>query len=173
MVKFACRSAPKEVAISTAVSTDLMKTGVFLEAFQPSEKKSCVMRTYLHPGLFKILTTCLMVSERTFGGVMSIWQSGVEKERQRKKKLNTFVMQTTTGTLSANAIARCSFDIPIRPALAPTIRITHEGAPDVRPYNVVLRYRSWPARSKEKRYGKISRNRSTSLTNERHNLGCL
>ena len=58
-------------------------------------------------------------------------------------------MQTTTGTLSANAIARCSFDIPINPALAPTIRITQEGAPDVSPYNVVLRYRSWPAKSKK------------------------
>lgn len=153
MINFACRSVPKEVAISTAVSTDLTKTGDFLEVFQPREKKVCVVPTYLHPGLFKILTTCLTVSARTFGGVMSIWHSNVDKGWWRKKTLNTFVMQTTTGTLSANAIARCSFDIPINPALAPTIRITHEGAPDVRPYNVVLRYRSWPARSKKKNMG--------------------
>jgi hypothetical protein len=38
MAKFAYRSAPNEVAISTAVSTDLTKTGVFLDVFQASEK---------------------------------------------------------------------------------------------------------------------------------------
>jgi len=38
-VEFTYRSAPKEVAISTAVSTDLIKTGVFLEFFQPREEK--------------------------------------------------------------------------------------------------------------------------------------
>jgi hypothetical protein len=44
----------------------------------------------------------------------------------------------TTGTLSASDIAKCSFDIPISPAaLAPTIRKTHDGAPEVSPYNVV------------------------------------
>lgn len=62
----------------------------------------------------------------------------------------TLVMQATTGTLKANAMARCSFDIPIKPAFAPTIKITQDGAPDVSPYNVVFRYRSWPARSKHK-----------------------
>jgi hypothetical protein len=75
-------------------------------------------------------------------------------------------MQTTTGTLKARAIDKCSLDIPrritdynsvpskvmhndlpIRPAFAPTMRMTQDGAPDVRPYNVVLRYRSCPARS--------------------------
>ena len=73
-------------------------------------------------------------------------------------------MHTTTGTLNARAIAKCSLDIPdyqmkttvhprlirnppIKPALAPTMRITQEGAPDVKPYNVVFRYRSCPARS--------------------------
>ena len=58
-----------------------------------------------------------------------------------------FVIQTTTGTLNAKAIARCSFDMPINPAFAPTIKMTQEGAPDVRPYNVVFKYRSWPAKS--------------------------
>ncbi len=62
----------------------------------------------------------------------------------------TFVMHTTTGTLNANAMARCSLDIPMSPALPPTIRMTQDGDPDVRPYNVVLRYRSCPARSIEK-----------------------
>jgi hypothetical protein len=57
-------------------------------------------------------------------------------------------MHTTTGTLSARAMARCSLDMPIRPAFAPTIRMTHEGAPEVSPYKVVFRYRSCPARSK-------------------------
>jgi len=28
---------------------------------------------YLHPGLFKIFVTCLVVSASTFGGVMSIY----------------------------------------------------------------------------------------------------
>jgi hypothetical protein len=67
------------------------------------------------------LTTCLMVSARTFAGVISI-----------------LVMQMTTGTLRARDIAKCSLDIPISPAaFAPTIRKTHDGAPEVRPYNVV------------------------------------
>ena len=56
-------------------------------------------------------------------------------------------MQTTTGTPSASAIARCSFDMPMSPAFAPTMRITQEGAPEVRPYNVVFKYRSCPAKS--------------------------
>lgn len=59
----------------------------------------------------------------------------------------TFVMQTTTGTLSAKAMAKCSLDIPMSPALAPTIRSTQEGAPEVSPYNVVFKYFSWPAKS--------------------------
>lgn len=54
----------------------------------------------------------------------------------------TLVMQTTTGTLNASEIARCSLDMPINPALPPTMRRTHEGAPEVRPYRVVLRYLS-------------------------------
>lgn len=57
------------------------------------------------------------------------------------------VIHTTTGTLNANAMARCSLDMPISPAFPPTMSMTHEGAPDVSPYNVVLRYRSWPAKS--------------------------
>ena len=59
----------------------------------------------------------------------------------------TFVMHTTTGTLKASAMARCSFDMPIRPALAPTIKMTQDGDPEVRPYNVVFKYLSWPAKS--------------------------
>jgi len=54
-------------------------------------------------------------------------------------KHTTFVMQTQTGTFSARDIARCSFDMPIIPAFAPTMSTTQEGAPEVRPYNVVLR----------------------------------
>jgi hypothetical protein len=54
----------------------------------------------------------------------------------------TFVMQTTTGTFNANAIARCSLDIPMSPAFAPTMRVTQEGAPEVKPYSVVFKYRS-------------------------------
>lgn len=64
-------------------------------------------------------------------------------------RLLTLVIHTTTGTLKARAMARCSFDIPINPAFAPTIKITQEGAPDVRPYSVVFKYRSCPARSGE------------------------
>ena len=59
----------------------------------------------------------------------------------------TLVMHTTTGTLNANEMARCSLDMPMSPALPPTIRMTQDGDPDVRPYNVVFRYRSCPARS--------------------------
>ncbi len=54
----------------------------------------------------------------------------------------TLVMHTTTGTLNASAIAKCSLDMPISPALPPTMRMTQDGDPDVRPYNVVFRYRS-------------------------------
>ena len=57
------------------------------------------------------------------------------------------VIQTTIGTLRARATARCSLDMPITPALAPMTKITQDGAPDVKPYSVVLRYLSWPARS--------------------------
>jgi hypothetical protein len=73
------------------------------------------------------------------------------------------VTQMMIGTLSASEIVKCSFDIPMRPAaLAPTMRKTQEGAPDVSPYKVVyrsvrlvslhmvvhtLRYFSWPAKS--------------------------
>ena len=61
--------------------------------------------------------------------------------------LRAFVTQTTIGTLRARATAKCSFDMPMTPALAPMTKITQDGAPDVKPYNVVLRYLSWPARS--------------------------
>src|SRR5258708_34028808 len=63
-----------------------------------------------------------------------------------RKCRKTLVMQTTIGTLSARATARCSFDMPMTPALAPMTRITQDGAPDVKPYNVGLRYRAWPTR---------------------------
>ena len=45
----------------------------------------------------------------------------------------TLLIQIITGTLSARAIAKCSFDMPISPAFAPTINMTQDGAPDVRP----------------------------------------
>ena len=35
----------------------------------------------------------------------------------------------------------------MRPALAPTMRMTQDGDPEVRPYSVVFRYFSCPARS--------------------------
>lgn len=70
-------SEPKDVAISTAVSIDLTKTGDFLSN-RGSMSKEMVSRlsigstTHRHPGLFNILTTCFIVSASTFGGVMSI-----------------------------------------------------------------------------------------------------
>jgi hypothetical protein len=52
--------------------------------------------------------------------------------------MSILVMQMMIGPLSASEIAKCSFDIPMRPAaLAPTTRKTQEGAPDVSPYKVV------------------------------------
>ena len=71
----------------------------------------------------------------------------VSEEGRYEGSERTFVIHTTTGTLKASAMDRCSFDMPINPALAPTIKMTQEGAPEVKPYNVVFRYRSWPARS--------------------------
>ena len=59
----------------------------------------------------------------------------------------TLVMQTMTGMVKARAAARCSLDIPMRPALAPTMRMTQDGDPEVKPYSVVFRYFSCPARS--------------------------
>src|ERR1700731_5364052 len=52
----------------------------------------------------------------------------------------TLVMQTTTGTFNARAIAKCSLDIPMKPAFAPTIRMTQVGASEVSPYIVVFKY---------------------------------
>jgi len=84
----------------------------------------------------------------TFAGVMSIFKSkSVSREKGYEQYELAFVIHTTTGTLKASAMDRCSFDIPINPALAPTIKITQDGAPEVKPYSVVFRYRSWPARS--------------------------
>ena len=71
----------------------------------------------------------------------------ISQEKRYERCEVTFVIHTTTGTLKASAMDRCSFDIPINPALAPTIKMTQDGAPEVRPYSVVFRYRSWPARS--------------------------
>ena len=75
------------------------------------------------------------------GSYRSIEAFGTLKE-DMWLEIETLVMHTTTGTFKASEMARCSFDIPITPAFAPTIRTTQEGAPDVSPYNVVLRYRS-------------------------------
>ena len=76
-------------------------------------------------------------------------------------------MHTTTGTLKASAIARCSFDMPISPAFAPTMRMTQEGAPDVSPYRVVLRYLSCPARSAISPPHQISLRHSDDMRRER------
>ena len=59
-------------ASSIAISADLTKTGVLLR--KVPQRYCCKVKatTYRHPGLFKILTTCLTVSSMTFGGVMSI-----------------------------------------------------------------------------------------------------
>ena len=59
----------------------------------------------------------------------------------------TLVIHMIKGTLKASEIAKCSFDIPMIPAFAPTMIIMHDGAPEVNPYRVVFRYRSCPARS--------------------------
>jgi len=103
--------------------------------------------TNRQPGDFNILTTCFIVSAITFAGVMSIFRGGEQIVQVERFGKQTLVTHTTIGTLNASAIDKCSFDIPMRPAFAPTIRITQEGAPEVKPYNVVLRYFSWPARS--------------------------
>ncbi len=50
-----------------------------------------------------------------------------------RTRMPTLVMHTTIGTLKANAIDKCSFDMPMSPALAPTINMTQEGAPEVSP----------------------------------------
>ena len=54
---------------------------------------------------FKILTNCFNVCSKTFGGAISI-----------------LVIQIKTGTFKASDIAKCSLDIPIKPAFAPTIK---------------------------------------------------
>ena len=66
------RSVPKALAISTAASSDLIKTGVFLEDNEMEMACHAHETTNRHPGLLKILSTCLIVSLRTFGGVISI-----------------------------------------------------------------------------------------------------
>jgi hypothetical protein len=133
-------------ASSIATSADLTKTGVFLGRSQCQRPKVKIM-AYRHPGLLSILTTCFTVSSITFGGVMSIYLGEPLKIVGLQRTRSTLVMQTMTGMVKARAAARCSLDIPMRPALAPTIRITQDGDPDVKPYNVVFRYFSCPARS--------------------------
>ena len=60
-------------ASSIAISADLTKTGVLLSEILQHVGREIWMGAYRHPGLFKILTTCLTVSSITFGGVMSIY----------------------------------------------------------------------------------------------------
>ena len=60
-------------ASSIAISADLTKTGVLLRRVGQRYCCGVKVKTYRHPGLFKILTTCLTVSSMTFGGVMSIY----------------------------------------------------------------------------------------------------
>jgi hypothetical protein len=134
-----------------AASIDLTNTGFFLEAGMLAKNGvGNPMSTRRQPRLRRILTTCDSVSSSLFGGVISTCDQIVVKTQrtnQRTGVIVTLVMQTTIGTLRARATARCSFDMPITPALAPITRITQDGAPDVKPYKVVLRYLSWPARS--------------------------
>lgn len=134
-------------ASSIAISADLTKTGVLLR--EVAQNCSCQVKIemYRHPGLLKILTTCFTVSSITFGGVMSIYFVGALNSVEFERTRITLVMQTMTGMVKARAAARCSLDIPIRPALAPTMRMTQDGDPEVKPYNVVFRYFSCPARS--------------------------
>jgi len=63
-------------ASSIAISADLTKTGVLLRNVPQCYCCKVKAKTYRHPGLFKILTTCLTVSSMTFGGVMSIYFEG-------------------------------------------------------------------------------------------------
>jgi hypothetical protein len=68
-------SFPKDVASSTAVSVDFTKTGIFLSSTLVSDRfLEADKNTNRQPGLFRILETCLMVSSRTFFGVISICQ---------------------------------------------------------------------------------------------------
>jgi len=60
-------------ASSIAISADLTKTGVLLRKVPQHHCREVKTNAYRHPGLFKILTTCLTVSSITFGGVMSIY----------------------------------------------------------------------------------------------------
>lgn len=60
-------------ASSIAISADLTKTGVLLNKTPQRCRCEAKVKTYRHPGLLRILTTCLTVSSITFGGVMSIW----------------------------------------------------------------------------------------------------
>ena len=60
-------------ASSTAISADLTKTGVLLNKIPQHYRCEVKVKTYRHPGLLRILTTCLTVSSITFGGVISIY----------------------------------------------------------------------------------------------------
>jgi len=60
-------------ASSIAISADLTKTGVLLRKILQHYFYEVRVKAYRHPGLFKILTTCLTVSSMTFGGVISIY----------------------------------------------------------------------------------------------------
>jgi hypothetical protein len=91
-----------------------------------------IRTAYRQPGLCNIFVTCFIVSASFGAGVISILQK-VNFAFADFTVYLTLVIHTTTGTPRAKAMARCSLDIPINPALAPTIKITHEGAPEVRP----------------------------------------
>jgi hypothetical protein len=65
---------------------------------------------------------------------------GQYEEQESGNPTRTLVTTHTTGTERARATDKCSFDIPISPALAPTMRRTKSGCVAVSPNNVVLRY---------------------------------
>ena len=133
------RSEPKDVASSIAVSREFTNTGFLLWS---TASEVAAMYKYLNrpaswtlqylDDLFHSLSHLIRRSHVN----LSCITLGACKISDHK---HTFVIHTTTGTLRARAMARCSFDIPINPALAPTIRITQDAAPDVKPYNVVFK----------------------------------
>ncbi|OMH80146.1 hypothetical protein AX774_g6424, partial [Zancudomyces culisetae] len=82
------------------------------------------------PALFNTFTTCRTVDSCTFAGLISI-----------------LVITTNTGIFSAIHSPKCSFAIPIIPALLPTTNIPYSGCPPASPNTVVRKYFSCPAKS--------------------------
>lgn len=75
------------------------------------------MGIFLHPLDLRILVNWLMVDSRILAGHISILVTTLKVRKYCFKPI-------MTGTLRARLSPRCSFVIPMMPALAPTIRIT-------------------------------------------------